>query len=59
LGDGWLSRNARWSVRTSFDRKIADFVNSERGSLRMVALKRVNLLEGYTGDWLLGVDYLR
>jgi len=56
LDDGWLSPNARWSVRTSFDRKIADFVISERGSLRIVPLKRVNLLEGYTGDWLLGFN---
>jgi Protein of unknown function (DUF2726) len=36
--DGILSRNARWSVRAKFDRKIADFVICERGSLRIVAL---------------------
>lgn len=36
--DGRLSQNARWSVRSRFDRKIADFVICERGSFRIVAL---------------------
>jgi len=36
--DGRLSRNARWSVRAKFDRKIADFVICERRSLQVVAL---------------------
>ena len=36
--DGKLSRNARWSIRGKFDRKIADFVICERGSLKVVAL---------------------
>jgi hypothetical protein len=36
--DGRLPRNARWSVRAKFDRKIADFVICERGSLKIVAL---------------------
>jgi hypothetical protein len=36
--DDKLARNARWSVRAKFDRKIADFVVCERGSLRIVAL---------------------
>jgi len=35
--DGKLSRQARWSVRARFDRKIADFVIYERGSLQVVA----------------------
>jgi Protein of unknown function (DUF2726) len=36
--DGKLSAKARWSVRAQFDRKIADFVICERGSLHVVAL---------------------
>jgi hypothetical protein len=36
--DGQLSRNAQWAVRAKFDRKIADFVICERGSLNVVAL---------------------
>jgi hypothetical protein len=36
--DGKLSAKARWSVRAQFDRKIADFVICERGSLQVVAL---------------------
>jgi hypothetical protein len=36
--DGKLAHNVRWSVRAKFDRKIADFVICERGSLRIVAL---------------------
>jgi hypothetical protein len=36
--DGKLSRNSRWSLRARFDRKIADFVICERGSLTIVAL---------------------
>lgn len=36
--DGKLARNARWSLRARFDRKIADFVVCERGSLKIVAL---------------------
>jgi hypothetical protein len=36
--DGRLSTKARWSVRARFDRKIADFVVCEGGSLRVVAL---------------------
>lgn len=36
--DGRLSRNARWSLRARFDRKIADYVICERGSLQVVAL---------------------
>jgi Protein of unknown function (DUF2726) len=36
--DGRLSAKARWSVRAKFDRKIADFVICERGSLKVVAL---------------------
>jgi Protein of unknown function (DUF2726) len=36
--DGQLSGNARWSVRGRFDRKIADFVICERGSLKVLAL---------------------
>jgi hypothetical protein len=36
--DGKLSSSARWSVRARFDRKIADFVICERGSLKIVAL---------------------
>ena len=36
--DGKLSRNSRWSLRAKFDRKIADFVICERGSLKIVAL---------------------
>jgi hypothetical protein len=36
--DGNLSQNARWSLRARFDRKIADFVICERGSLKVVAL---------------------
>jgi hypothetical protein len=35
--DGKLSRNSRWSLRARFDRKIADFVICERGSLKIVA----------------------
>jgi Protein of unknown function (DUF2726) len=36
--DGKLSHKARWSVRARFDRKIADFVICERGSLKVLAL---------------------
>jgi len=36
--DGQLSAKARWSMRGKFDRKIADFVICERGSLKLVAL---------------------
>jgi hypothetical protein len=36
--DGQLSRNAQWAVRAKFDRKIADFVVCERGSLKIVAV---------------------
>jgi hypothetical protein len=36
--DGKLGKNARWSLRARFDRKIADFVICERGSLKVVAL---------------------
>jgi hypothetical protein len=36
--DAKLSRNARWSLRARFDRKIADYVICERGSLKIVAL---------------------
>jgi very-short-patch-repair endonuclease len=36
--DGKLSRNARWNLRAKFDRKIADFVICERGSLKVLAL---------------------
>jgi very-short-patch-repair endonuclease len=36
--DGKLSRQARWSLRAHFDRKIADFVICDRASLRIVAL---------------------
>jgi hypothetical protein len=36
--DGKLSAKARWSVRAKFDRKIADFVICERGTLKVVAL---------------------
>jgi hypothetical protein len=31
--DGQLSRNAQWALRARFDRKIADFVICERGTL--------------------------
>ncbi len=36
--DGKLSRNSKWSLRARFDRKIADYVICERGSLKIVAL---------------------
>jgi hypothetical protein len=36
--DGQLSRNAQWAVRAKFDRKIADFVVCERGTLKVVAV---------------------
>ena len=36
--DGALSRQARWTLRARFDRKIADFVVCEAGSLKVVAL---------------------
>jgi hypothetical protein len=36
--DGTLSTKVRWSLRRNFDRKIADFVVCERGSLKVVAL---------------------
>jgi hypothetical protein len=36
--DGQLARQSRWSPRAKFDRKIADFVICERGSLQIVAL---------------------
>jgi hypothetical protein len=37
-GDGRLSRKAQWAVRAKFDRKIADFVICERGTLKVVAV---------------------
>ncbi len=36
--DGQLFRNAQWAVRAKFDRKIADFVICERGTLNIVAV---------------------
>jgi hypothetical protein len=36
--DGALPRRARWSLRARFDRKIADYVVCEAGSLKVVAL---------------------
>lgn len=36
--DGQLSRQARWTLRARFDRKIADYVVCEAGSLKVVAL---------------------
>jgi len=36
--DGQLSRNATWNLRAKFDRKIADFVICERGTLKVVAV---------------------
>ena len=36
--DSKLSRKDRWSIRSRFDRKIADFVVCERGSLQVVAI---------------------
>jgi hypothetical protein len=36
--DGQLSRNAQWTLRAKFDRKIADFVICERGTLRVMAV---------------------
>jgi Protein of unknown function (DUF2726) len=36
--DGQLSRNAKWTLRAKFDRKIADFVICERGTLKIVAV---------------------
>jgi very-short-patch-repair endonuclease len=36
--DKKLSRNARWSLRARFDRKIADYVICERGSLKIIVL---------------------
>jgi hypothetical protein len=36
--DGQLSRNAQWAVRAKFDRKIADFVICERGTLKIMAV---------------------
>jgi len=36
--DGKLGKNARWSLRAKFDRKIADFVICERGGLKIVAI---------------------
>ena len=36
--DRKLSRNSRWSLRGRFDRKIADYVICECGSLKTVAL---------------------
>ena len=36
--DGQLSKNAKWAVRAKFDRKIADFVICERGTLKIVAV---------------------
>ncbi len=36
--DGQLSKNAQWAVRAKFDRKIADFVICERGTLKVVAV---------------------
>lgn len=35
---GQCSRNPQWAVRAKFDRKIADFVICERGTLNVVAL---------------------
>jgi hypothetical protein len=36
--DGQLSRKAQWAVRAKFDRKIADFIVCERGTLKVVAV---------------------
>jgi hypothetical protein len=36
--DGRLSAQRRWSVRAKFDRKIADYVICERGTLKIIAL---------------------
>jgi hypothetical protein len=36
--DGALSRKARWTLRARFDRKIADYVVCEAGSLKVIAL---------------------
>src|SRR5262249_40990185 len=36
--DSALSRQARWSLRARFDRKIADFVICDARSLKVVAL---------------------
>ena len=36
--DGKLSRKAQWAVRAKFDRKIADFVICESGTLKIVAV---------------------
>jgi very-short-patch-repair endonuclease len=36
--DSTLARKDRWSIRSRFDRKIADFVVCERGSLQVVAI---------------------
>jgi hypothetical protein len=36
--DSQLSKKAQWAVRARFDRKIADFVVCERGTLKIVAL---------------------
>ena len=36
--DGQLSRNAKWTLRAKFDRKIADFVICERRTLIVVAV---------------------
>jgi hypothetical protein len=36
--DGQLARKAQWAVRAKFDRKIADFVICERGTLKIVAV---------------------
>lgn len=33
-----VSAKARWAVRAKFDRKIADFVICERGTLKVVTL---------------------
>jgi len=33
-----IQRDAQWAVRAQFDRKIADFVICERGTLNVVAL---------------------
>jgi hypothetical protein len=36
--DGKLRKKSRWYLRARFDRKIADFVICERGSLKVIAL---------------------
>lgn len=36
--DSKLSRKSRWSIRSRFDRKIADFIVCERFSLKVIAI---------------------